>query len=246
MMFEFPSCVNFRSGRGLIHLILFAACRELIEGFRFYVWCLVQQLDQFVRSPPRGTVLDVRVRISDRHSLQEHGGDEIVYRNAILVSEVLQASSNRLGDSDVYRAHGVNTRWLRLCVDAGGDGRGLSERMKAAVHTPGASRGLAPATRRNYAGWAGRFGAWAGTVGRVMGILSGVGKRGRLSWKWGADSGSEGFRVSFAEIAGQIGAALVTSEFQMTVKPCFESFRKRDDSVFFALAVVEVRLSRYD
>jgi hypothetical protein len=53
-------------------------------------------------------------------------------------------------------ALGGYLRWLQLCVDAGGDGRGLAERMKAAARTTGARRGLALATRRTYAGWAGR------------------------------------------------------------------------------------------
>ena len=86
MIVDPPLCVNFGAGRGLIIAVVFAARRELIEGFRFDVWCLVQQLDQLVRTPPRGTVLDVRVRISHRHSLREYGSDVIIYRNSISLS----------------------------------------------------------------------------------------------------------------------------------------------------------------
>ncbi|MGK0188270.1 MAG: integron integrase [Verrucomicrobiales bacterium] len=59
-------------------------------------------------------------------------------------------------------------QWLELCEREGGDGRSLPERMKEAVDLAGARRGLAWRTRRTYAGWVARFGAWAGSVERAM------------------------------------------------------------------------------
>jgi len=58
--------------------------------------------------------------------------------------------------------------WLEICKEAGGDARTLPERMKVAVHSAGARRGLALKTRQTYAGWVARFGAFAGTEKRAM------------------------------------------------------------------------------
>ena len=58
--------------------------------------------------------------------------------------------------------------WLELCEKNGGDARSVPERVKQAVHSAGARRGLALKTRQTYAGWMARFGAFAGTAQRVM------------------------------------------------------------------------------
>lgn len=58
-------------------------------------------------------------------------------------------------------------RWHEICLREGGDGRSLPERLKAAVHSAGARRGLSPETRKTYSGWVARFGAWAQTAERV-------------------------------------------------------------------------------
>lgn len=58
--------------------------------------------------------------------------------------------------------------WLEICLKEGGDGRGLPERLKAAVNHAGARRGLALKTRQSYAGWMARFGTFAGSAQRVM------------------------------------------------------------------------------
>lgn len=59
-------------------------------------------------------------------------------------------------------------RWFEICQKSGGDGKSVPERLKAAVHSAGSRRGLSPETRKTYAGWLARFGAWAGTEQRVM------------------------------------------------------------------------------
>ncbi len=59
-------------------------------------------------------------------------------------------------------------RWLEICKRKGGDGKSIPERLKAAVHSAGARRGLQSETRKVYANWLARFGAWAGTEQRVM------------------------------------------------------------------------------
>jgi hypothetical protein len=58
--------------------------------------------------------------------------------------------------------------WLKICETAGGDTRTLAERVKKAVHSAGARRGLALKTRQAYAGWVARFGNFAGSAKRVM------------------------------------------------------------------------------
>ncbi len=58
-------------------------------------------------------------------------------------------------------------RWYGFCVDKGGDGRTLPERLKAEVHCACARRGLSPETRKTYSGWVARFGNWAGSGERV-------------------------------------------------------------------------------
>ena len=59
-------------------------------------------------------------------------------------------------------------KWFEICCKDGGDGRSIPERLRAAVHSAGARRGLSLETRKTYAGWVARFGAWAGTERRVM------------------------------------------------------------------------------
>lgn len=58
-------------------------------------------------------------------------------------------------------------RWYGFCAEKGGDGRTLPERLKAAVYSACARRGLSPETRKTYSGWVARFGNWAGTEERV-------------------------------------------------------------------------------
>lgn len=59
-------------------------------------------------------------------------------------------------------------RWYEICLQEGGDGRSVPERLKAAVHSAGARRGLSPETRKTYSGWVARFGVFAGTAERVL------------------------------------------------------------------------------
>jgi len=58
--------------------------------------------------------------------------------------------------------------WFEICQKAGGDPRGIPERLKCAVQQVGARRGLAIRTRDTYAGWLARFGVFAGTEAQVM------------------------------------------------------------------------------
>lgn len=59
-------------------------------------------------------------------------------------------------------------RWREACSDRGIEGRGVPERMKAAVERAGARRGLARRTRQTYGAWAARYGTWAKTDRRAM------------------------------------------------------------------------------
>lgn len=58
--------------------------------------------------------------------------------------------------------------WLNHCREAGGDARSLPERVRDAVETTGARRGLALRTRRSYGGWMARYATWAGSARRMM------------------------------------------------------------------------------
>ncbi|MGJ8633806.1 MAG: integron integrase [Luteolibacter sp.] len=58
--------------------------------------------------------------------------------------------------------------WLEICRKSGGDGKSVPERLKAAVHSAGARRGLALKTRQSYAGWVARYGAFVNDELAVM------------------------------------------------------------------------------
>ena len=59
-------------------------------------------------------------------------------------------------------------QWLHFCQSNGGSGLSLQERVRAAVQSAGARRGLARRTRNTYAGWAGRFALWAGEAKKML------------------------------------------------------------------------------
>ena len=52
--------------------------------------------------------------------------------------------------------------WLAACAGAGADPRSLAERLRSAVHSAGARRGLAPRTKQCYGAWAARYAVFAG------------------------------------------------------------------------------------
>ena len=58
--------------------------------------------------------------------------------------------------------------WVDICQREGKDVRTLPERLKYAVHHAGARRGLAFNTRRTYAGWITRYGAWVKDAAAAM------------------------------------------------------------------------------
>ncbi len=70
-------------------------------------------------------------------------------------------------------AVGWYLRWLECCRAEGREVRSVGERMADAVGTVGSRRGLAPRTRDTYAGWARRFGEWAGDARAAMDTLKG-------------------------------------------------------------------------
>jgi integron integrase len=59
-------------------------------------------------------------------------------------------------------------KWLGACTDSGADHRSLPERVRAAVHSSGARRGLAPRTKQCYGAWAARYAKFAGSEYEVM------------------------------------------------------------------------------
>ncbi|MGD9420814.1 MAG: integron integrase [Verrucomicrobiota bacterium JB025] len=59
-------------------------------------------------------------------------------------------------------------QWFEICRENGGDGKSVPERLRAAVYSAGARRGLSNETRKSYAGWLVRFGEWAGSARRVL------------------------------------------------------------------------------
>lgn len=58
--------------------------------------------------------------------------------------------------------------WLNACAEAGADHRSLAERLRAAVHSAGARRGLAKRTKQCYGAWAARYAIFAGGEREVM------------------------------------------------------------------------------
>lgn len=58
--------------------------------------------------------------------------------------------------------------WLEACAEEGADHRSLPERVRAAVNSAGARRGLALRTKQCYGGWAARYALFAGDHRKVM------------------------------------------------------------------------------
>jgi integrase len=58
--------------------------------------------------------------------------------------------------------------WLSACSESGADHRSLAERLRAAVHSSGARRGLAPRTKSAYGAWAARYARFSGDEREVM------------------------------------------------------------------------------
>jgi integron integrase len=63
-------------------------------------------------------------------------------------------------------------KWLNACAMAGGDHRSLAERVRAAVGSACARRGLARRTEQCYGAWAARFATFAGSEQAVMEVES--------------------------------------------------------------------------
>jgi integrase len=61
-------------------------------------------------------------------------------------------------------------KWLEVCVDEGGEHRSLPERVRAALNSACARRGLAWWTRQCYGGWVARYAAFAGDEQTVMDV----------------------------------------------------------------------------
>ncbi|MDA0767574.1 MAG: integron integrase [Verrucomicrobia bacterium] len=58
--------------------------------------------------------------------------------------------------------------WLEACAESGADHRSLGERVRTAVYSAGARRGLALRTKQCYGAWATRYAGFAGGEGAVM------------------------------------------------------------------------------
>jgi integron integrase len=59
-------------------------------------------------------------------------------------------------------------KWLEACAESGADHRSLPERVRSAVHSSGARRGLAARTKQCYGAWAARYAKFAGSEYEVM------------------------------------------------------------------------------
>jgi site-specific recombinase XerD len=59
-------------------------------------------------------------------------------------------------------------KWLEACSETGADHRSLAERLRWAVHSSGARRGLLKRTKQCYGAWAARYAKFAGTEYEVM------------------------------------------------------------------------------
>ena len=63
--------------------------------------------------------------------------------------------------------------WLAACAEEGADHRSLAERVRAAVNSAGARRGLALRTKQCYGAWAARFAVFAGGEREVLAVAMG-------------------------------------------------------------------------
>lgn len=63
-------------------------------------------------------------------------------------------------------------KWLEACSESGADHRSLPERLRSAVHSSGARRGLAKRTKQSYGAWAARYARFAGTEHEVMQVAT--------------------------------------------------------------------------
>jgi integron integrase len=59
-------------------------------------------------------------------------------------------------------------KWLEACSESGADHRSLPERLRTAVHSAGARRGLSKRTKQCYGAWAARYAKFAGTEQEVV------------------------------------------------------------------------------
>ncbi len=64
--------------------------------------------------------------------------------------------------------------WLAACEEAGADHRSLGERVRAAVHSASARRGLARRTKQCYGAWAARYAVFAGDELVAMRVETGT------------------------------------------------------------------------
>ncbi|MDF1711144.1 MAG: integron integrase [Akkermansiaceae bacterium] len=62
--------------------------------------------------------------------------------------------------------------WLKACEEAGADHRSLAERLRVAVQTAGARRGLAPRTKDCYGAWLARYAVFARTANEAMEVTT--------------------------------------------------------------------------
>ncbi len=62
--------------------------------------------------------------------------------------------------------------WLSACSETGADHRSLAERVRAAVDSSGARRGLLKRTKQCYGAWAARYARFAGTEHEVMQVAT--------------------------------------------------------------------------
>ncbi len=62
--------------------------------------------------------------------------------------------------------------WLAACASEGADHRSLPERLRAAVHSAGARRGLAMRTKQCYGAWAARYAKFSGDEREVMKVAT--------------------------------------------------------------------------
>ena len=73
--------------------------------------------------------------------------------------------------------------WLKVCEEQGREARTLAERLKAAVFSAGARRGLAYTTRKSYGSWLAQYGAWlSGEAGGFAGARESMDPQRASQW----------------------------------------------------------------
>ena len=137
-------------------------------------------------------------------------------------------------------------KWLEVCVEQGGEHRSLPERVRAAVNSACARRGLAWRTRQCYGGWVARYAAFAGDEQAVMDVEHGkvyneAIKRAAKAARIGKRVTSHALRHSF-DAGASSGSVTLPLRFRASLRSvCLAASRRRSAATHLLEAGTDLR-----